>query len=48
MRFEAAVESRGSGHLVALPFDAKEVFGRARAPVRATIGGHTFRTTTMR
>ena len=48
MRFEAALERRGSGHLIALPFDAREAFGRVRAPVRATIAGHTFRTTTMR
>ena len=41
-------EARGGGHVVALPFDAKEVFGRVRAPVRVTINGHVFRTTTMR
>ena len=29
-----------------LPFDPKEVFGRARAPVRVTINGATYRTTT--
>lgn len=31
--------------VVEVPFDPKEVFGRVRAPIRATIGGHTFRTT---
>ena len=29
-----------------LPFEPKEVFGKARAPVKVTINGHTFRTTT--
>ena len=29
-----------------LPFDPKEVFGRARTPVRVTINGATYRTTT--
>jgi bacteriocin resistance YdeI/OmpD-like protein/uncharacterized protein DUF1905 len=48
VRFEATLERRGRGHVVALPFDAGKVFGQVRAPVRATIGGHTFRTTTMR
>jgi hypothetical protein len=48
VRFEATLESRGRGHVVALPFDAGKVFGKVRAPVCATVGGHTFRTTTMR
>ena len=48
MRFSAAVEGRGSGHLVALPFDAREAYGRVRAPVTVTVRGHAFRTTTMR
>ena len=48
-RFEAPLESNdSSGHLVALPFDAKEVFGRVRVPVRVTVNGHTFRSTLMR
>jgi hypothetical protein len=48
-RFDAALERNDSGgHLVALPFDAKEVFGRVRVPVRATVNGHTFRSTLMR
>src|SRR5262245_32154736 len=48
-RFDAAVEARGAGgHVVALPFDAREAFGLVRAPVRVTVNGHTFRTTTMR
>jgi hypothetical protein len=48
MRFRASVEARGRGHVVALPFDARDTFGRVRAPVRVTLRGHTFRTTTMR
>jgi hypothetical protein len=48
VRFDATVETRGSGHLVTLPFDVREEFGAVRVPVRVTIGGHAFRTTTMR
>ena len=49
MKFEGRVGARGDGgHVVALPFDAREAFGKVRAPVRVTIGGHTFRTTAMR
>jgi hypothetical protein len=35
----------GERPLVELPFDAKERFGRARAPVRGTVNGTSFRTT---
>ena len=34
--------------MIALPFDAKEAFGRVRAPVRVAVNGYEFRTTTMR
>ncbi|MCA9243662.1 MAG: DUF1905 domain-containing protein [Phycisphaerales bacterium] len=37
-----------SGCGIELPWDPKEHFGKTRAPVRATINGHTFRTTTFR
>jgi Bacteriocin-protection, YdeI or OmpD-Associated/Domain of unknown function (DUF1905) len=47
-RFEATVDRRGSGHVVRLPFDPKEAFGRVRAPVVVTVNEHSFRTTTMR
>jgi uncharacterized protein DUF1905/bacteriocin resistance YdeI/OmpD-like protein len=47
-RFESTLDARGSGHVVELPFDARAAFGRVRAPVRVTVNGHTFRTTTMR
>ena len=48
MRFEARLERRGRGCVVALPFDAREKLGAVRVPVRITISAHTFRTTTMR
>jgi hypothetical protein len=41
-RFEAVLDPR---HLVEVPFDVREAFGRARAPVLVTVNGHTFRTT---
>jgi len=46
--FTATVEcpDEGPGHGVQVPFDAVEVFGRARAPVLVTVPGHEpFRTT---
>ena len=33
---------------IVLPFDPKEEFGSMRAPVKVTIRGHTFRTTTFK
>jgi hypothetical protein len=49
MTFEATLETRGGGgHVVVLPFETRELFGQVRAPVRVTIRGHSFRTTTMR
>jgi bacteriocin resistance YdeI/OmpD-like protein/uncharacterized protein DUF1905 len=48
-RFDALLTRNDSGgHLVALPFDAKQAFGRVRVPVRATVNGHAFRSTLMR
>lgn len=44
-RFEGVLQPRGQGVVLELPFDPREAFGRARAPVRVTIGGFTFRTT---
>ena len=46
-RFTAEVErdEESGGAYVVVPFDVREAFGRARAPVRATIGGFTWRTT---
>jgi bifunctional DNA-binding transcriptional regulator/antitoxin component of YhaV-PrlF toxin-antitoxin module len=37
--------AEGERPLVELPFDAKERFGKARAPVRGTVNGAEFRTT---
>ena len=45
MRFEATIEKRGGGHLLEIPFDVKAKWGKARAPVAATINDHTFRST---
>ena len=44
-RFAATVVRDGPSCFVALPFDPKAVFGKVRAPVVATVGGYTFRTT---
>jgi hypothetical protein len=46
--FEGRLETRGRGHVVTLPFDVREELGAVRMPVRVTINGHAFRTTTMR
>ena len=49
-RFRAKViqDDRTTGCGIELPFDPKEVFGKARAPVRVEIGDHSFRTTTFK
>jgi len=45
-RFTADLELAGtSSAMFPIPFDVKETFGRARPPVKITIGGHTWRTT---
>jgi hypothetical protein len=33
----------GGGHWLVVPFDAREVFGQARPPVRGTVNGTQFR-----
>jgi Bacteriocin-protection, YdeI or OmpD-Associated/Domain of unknown function (DUF1905) len=48
VRFEAVLASDGSATFVEVPLDVPAVFGRVRAPVRVTIGGHTWRSTVMR
>lgn len=40
-------EGRGTSTFATLPFDVKALFGRARCPVRVTINGYTWRTTTQ-
>jgi hypothetical protein len=44
-RFTAVLSEsgRGGGHWVEVPFDAKEVFGEARPPVRGTVNGAPYR-----
>jgi hypothetical protein len=44
-RFEAVLGEGGERPLVVVPFDVREAFGQARAPVRGTVNGHPFRTT---
>ena len=44
-RFTATLDRRGTGALVEVPFDVRIAFGQARPPVRATVNGHTFRST---
>jgi hypothetical protein len=44
-RFTATLEARGAGRLVEVPLDVRALFGRARSPVKATVNGHTFRST---
>ena len=40
-------EARGGGSSIAVPFDAKAVFGTARPPVRGTVNGTPLRTRLM-
>jgi hypothetical protein len=40
-------DAKGAATVVTLPFDVRAVFGRARCPVRVTINGHTWRTSTQ-
>ena len=45
-RFTVELERVGkTATMFRVPFDLKEAFGRARPPVRVTIGGHEWRTT---
>ena len=43
-RFRCAFET-GDAFTIILPFDPKEVFGKARAPVVVTINGYSYRST---
>jgi hypothetical protein len=43
--FKGTVERNGSPGFIVLPFDPKDVFGKARAPVKVTVNGYTFPTT---
>lgn len=46
-RFKARIiqDDGSSACGIKLPFHPKDAFGKVRAPVRATLNGHTFRTT---
>jgi Bacteriocin-protection, YdeI or OmpD-Associated/Domain of unknown function (DUF1905) len=45
-RFETVIEVEGkTATYFDVPLDVPAVFGRARPPVRVTIGGHTYRST---
>jgi hypothetical protein len=45
--FEAEIgqDDKTTGTFIPVPFDARTEFGRARAPVEVTVGGHVFRST---
>ena len=47
-RFSAPIERSGYGAYVTVPFDAEAVFGKKRAPVRATIDGIAYRGSLVR
>lgn len=44
LRFEFTLESDAGGP-IKIPFDVREIFGRARPPVLVTINGFTYRST---
>ena len=43
--FRTAVVREGSMCYIPVPFDPREAFGKVRAPVKVTVGGHTYRST---
>jgi hypothetical protein len=45
VKFEAVIEEPGG---ITMPFDAREVFGAGRVPVRARINGVEYRTTIVK
>jgi hypothetical protein len=47
-RFDAGIGTEGDGTFIPVPLDVPAIFGRVRAPVRVTLGGHTWRSTVMR
>ena len=47
--FRAVIEeAQGGGAFVTVPFDVEQVFGKKRAPVRATIDGQPYRGSLVR
>lgn len=43
--FSATIVRAGSMCFIPVPFDPAPVFGKLRAPVKVTVGGHTYRST---
>ncbi len=43
--FKTTIVRDGSTCFIPLPFDPRPIFGKVRAPVRATLNGHTYRST---
>ena len=43
--FTTKLESEGGMSAIRVPFSPKDVFGKARAPVRVTLNGYTYRST---
>jgi hypothetical protein len=43
--FQATIVRDGAMCFIPIPFDPKAVFGKLRAPVRVSLGGHTYRST---
>lgn len=43
--FKVEIQSDGAMSAIPVPFDPKIVFGKARAPVRVTLNGYTYRST---
>jgi hypothetical protein len=44
-RFEAVYGESERGPVIEIPFDVRQVFGKARAPVKARVNGYEFRST---
>ena len=45
MAAEKSFKAKYETGMIAIPFDVKEHFGKARPPVRVTINGYTYRST---
>jgi hypothetical protein len=43
--FKGTLEAEGDGCLIRVPFDVKEAFGKARAPVKVSLGKYSYRST---
>jgi Bacteriocin-protection, YdeI or OmpD-Associated/Domain of unknown function (DUF1905) len=43
--FRAKIYRDGAMCFIPVPFDPRAVFGKLRAPVKVTLGGHTYRST---